>query len=66
MIILDLEKIKQLDKKYQDSEIAYNAFHNMISIFLSDEPLKNPVAYNTLKDLKVIKEKQDSTQQLNS
>ncbi len=68
--MLDLEKITELEALYKtsDSMIALNALQNMVEIVSTaadDKTIKNTIAWKTLSNLNIIKEKK-GVNQLNS
>jgi hypothetical protein len=69
-MILDLEKIAKLERKYQNDRIALDALQTMVSLVsmssLSVAELVNTVQFMTLCDLGVIKGVSTGVQQLNS
>ena len=70
MVVLDLKKIKELEKKYQNDVISLNALKNMVMLVTTHEPetINSSLVLDTLKDLGVVKdtESKGPVQQLNS
>jgi len=68
-MILDIEKIAKLERKYYNDTISLEALRNMV-VFVSsskvDDKLLSSIQYLTLCDLGVIKEVEKRPQQLNS
>lgn len=72
-MILDLEKVAQIEKKYQNNPVALDAFRIMVQTIASS-PNYNEIGLNTdfvaletLNDLECIKKTSKKTpQQLNS
>jgi len=73
-MIIDLEKIKELEKKYQGDEIVFSALRDMVKEVTNmndDVYSKTSLAYQTLLQLKVLvdeyQDKKDKARQhLNS
>ena len=68
-MIIDLNKIKSLEKKFQNDRIALAALQNMVHLVTqADESiLKSSIALSTLKELGVVTtEDSQQPQQLNS
>jgi len=69
IMIIDLNKIKSLEKKFQNDRIALAALQNMVHLVTqADESiLKSSIALSTLKELGVVTtEDSQQPQQLNS
>jgi len=72
MVVLDLKKIKELEKKYQNDRISLNALNNMIMLVTTHEreTMNSSLVLDTLRDLGVIVvkdiESKGQVQQLNS
>ena len=73
MKVLNLEKVAELEKKYQNSGAALTALHNMVNIVSQADTtdyLKDSVAVSTLEEIGVLisatELKQNSEKQLNS
>lgn len=63
-MIIDLEKIEKIEKKYENSPLSLDVFNYLILNALND---KDTTSINTLIELGCIKEDKDKdTQQLNS
>lgn len=71
-MILDLEKIKKLEKKYQNDPITLSAFQRMVTLAAESFGMsdilhgENPIAIATLKDLGCFKEPTKPIEQINS
>jgi len=69
-MILDLEKIAKLERKYSHDSVAFNALSNMVELVSSSREdiseLVNSVQYLTLCDLGIIKGMEKKPEQLNS
>lgn len=69
-MILDLEKIANLEKRYSDKPVTLNALSNMVAIVssacVSEDAISSTVPYLTLCDLGVIKTSEKTPIPLNS
>jgi len=69
-MIVDLNEIKKLQKKYQNDHIALNALQNMVNVVSQSrvEELKGSIALTTLMSLGVLTEEIEKKKptQLNS
>ena len=59
---LDLEKIKELEKKYQNNRIVLDTLVNLLNIVENYDTAGLPdpryvLAYTTLKELEILKDK---------
>jgi hypothetical protein len=69
MHTLDLEKLKKLEKKYQNDRISLYALENMVIEITKTYDTGSPtsgIAFNTLKELDILVEKDKKIEQLNS
>ena len=73
MKVLNLKKISELEKTYQNSQTALTALHNMVTLVSQADTtdyLKDSVAVSTLEEMGVLvtatELKQNSEKQLNS